>query len=342
MPLKRIRVVVVDDSLVMREAIAAGLSEDKGLEVVGRASNPYEARDMIVDLEPDVLTLDVEMPRMNGIEFLKLLMPQYPMPVVVVSSLSNIVFEALNAGAVDFVAKPGARSSREVNAFIQELIVKIKIASLAKVAHMKRPVSAERIAGSRGDPSTLIAVGASTGGTEATLQVLKAFPPDMPGVVIVQHMPPVFTKMYAERLNASCLMQVKEAQDGDVVEAGRAFVASGDMHMKVVRERGAYRIRCFPGEKVSGHCPSVDVLFDSVADAARRKAIGVILTGMGADGAKGLLKMRKAGAFTLGQDEKSSVVYGMPMVAFNIGAVARQAALEDIPKLIQEHLEDRA
>lgn len=343
MPIKRIRVIVVDDSLVMREAIAAGLAEDKGLEVVGRASNPYEARDMIVDLEPDVLTLDVEMPRMNGIEFLKLLMPQYPMPVVVVSSMSNIVFEALNAGAVDFVAKPGARSPREVNAFIQELVVKIKIASLAKVSHMKRPVSAERISGCcSGAARTLIAIGASTGGTEATLQVLKAFPPDMPGVVIVQHMPPVFTRMYAERLNGVCLMQVKEAQDGDVVEAGRAFVAPGDMHMRVILDHGVYRIRCQAGEKVSGHCPSVDVLFDSVADAAKKNAIGVILTGMGSDGAKGLLKMRKSGAFTLGQDEKSCVVYGMPMVAFNIGAVARQAALEDMPKLIQEHLENRA
>jgi two-component system chemotaxis response regulator CheB len=325
----------------MRETIAAGLSEDPGLEVVGKASNPYEARDVIVELEPDVLTLDVEMPRMNGIEFLRLLMPQYPMPVVVVSSLSNIVFEALNAGAVDFVAKPGARSSREIKAFIQELIVKIKIASLAKVSHMKRHAQAERIAGGRSDAKTLIAIGASTGGTEATLQVLKAFPPDMPGVVIVQHMPPVFTKMYAERLNGACLMQVKEAQDGDVVDTGRAFVAPGDMHMKLVLDHGVYRIRCFAGEKVSGHCPSVDVLFDSVADTAKRNAIGVILTGMGADGAKGLMKMRKAGAFTIGQDEKSCVVYGMPMVAYNIGAVARQAALEDIPALIQEHLENR-
>jgi two-component system, chemotaxis family, protein-glutamate methylesterase/glutaminase len=339
MPMKRIRVIVVDDSLMMREAIAAGLAEDAGLKVVGKASDPYEARDMIVDLEPDVLTLDVEMPRMNGIDFLKLLMPQYPMPVVVVSSLSNIVFEALNAGAVDFVAKPGARSSREVNAFIQELVVKIKIASLAKVAHMKRPAPEKRIAGKNSCNKMLIAIGASTGGTEATLQVLKSFPPDMPGTLIVQHMPPVFTKMYADRLNGACLMQVKEAQDGDVVSQGMAFVAPGDRQMKVVMDKGVYRIRCFEGEKVSGHCPSVDVLFDSVADATKKSGIGVILTGMGADGSKGLLKMRKAGAMTIGQDEKTSVVYGMPMVAFNIGAVVRQAALEDIPGLIQDYLD---
>lgn len=342
MPVKKIKVLVVDDSLVMREAIAMGLAADSGLEVVGKASDPYEARDMIVDLEPDVLTLDVEMPRMNGIDFLKLLMPQYPMPVVVVSSLSGIVFEAMNAGAVDFVAKPGARSQRELNAFIQELVVKIKIASMAKVSHMKKGGSQQRIAGGRCCDHGIIAIGASTGGTEATLQVLKAFSPDMPGTVIVQHMPPVFTRLYAERLNSICLMTVKEAQDGDVVAAGQAFIAPGDRQMKVVLENGVYRIRCYAGEKVSGHCPSVDVLFDSVADAARHNAIGVILTGMGADGAKGLLKMKKAGAFTIGQDEKSCVVYGMPMVAYNLGAVTRQASLDDIPAIIQEQMEKQS
>jgi two-component system, chemotaxis family, protein-glutamate methylesterase/glutaminase len=337
---KRIRILVVDDSLMMREAIAGGLSKDEGLEVVGKASDPFEARDMIVELEPDVLTLDVEMPRMNGIDFLKQLMPQYPMPVVVVSSLSNIVFEALKAGAVDFVAKPGARPTSDLNTFIQEMAVKVKIASLAKVAHMKKIAPAEsRIESFRGNAKTLIAIGASTGGTEATLAVLKTFPQDMPGTVIVQHMPPVFTRMYAERLNASCLMQVSEAQDGDLVEQGKAFVAPGDRQMRVMRDgNGSYRLKCFEGEKVSGHCPSVDVLFDSVADAAKKNAIGVILTGMGADGAKGLLKMRKNGAFTIGQDEKTAVVYGMPMVAFNIGAVAQQAALEEIPGIIREHL----
>jgi two-component system chemotaxis response regulator CheB len=339
--MKRIRVLVVDDSLMMREAIARGLEADAGLEVVGKASNPYEARDMIVELEPDVLTLDVEMPRMNGIDFLKLLMPQYPMPVVVVSSMSNIVFGALDAGAVDFVEKPGARSTRDMNSFLQELVVKIKIASLAKVSHMKRGAQSDRIAVSRGCNNVIIAIGASTGGTEATLQVLKSFPPDMPGTVIVQHMPPVFTRMYAERLNATCLMQVQEARDGDVVCEGQAFVAPGDRQMSVVLDKGVYRIRCHPGEKVSGHCPSVDVLFDSVADAAKKRAIGVILTGMGADGAKGLLKMRKAGAMTIGQDEKTSVVYGMPMAAHTIGAVVRQAPLEEIPAIIQDCLANK-
>jgi two-component system chemotaxis response regulator CheB len=336
---KRIRVLVVDDSLMMREAIAAGLGRDENLEVVGRAADPYEARDRIVELEPDVLTLDVEMPRMNGIEFLKRLMPQYPLPVVVVSSLSSTVFEALNAGAVDFVAKPGARPGVGMDAFLQELAVKVKIASMAKVAHMKRTAPQGGAGSVQGSPRALIAIAASTGGTEATLQVLRAFPQDMPSVLIVQHMPPVFTKMYAERLDASCPMRVREASDGDIAERGHAYVAPGDMQMRVIWDGAAYRIHCWAGEKVSGHCPSADVLFDSAADAARSEAVGVILTGMGADGARGLLKMRRSGAFTVGQDEATSVVYGMPMAAQNIGAVACQAALEDIPEILLKHFE---
>ncbi len=337
---KAIRVLVVDDSLLMREAIAAGLAKDSGIEVVGKASDPYEARDRIVELEPDVLTLDVEMPRMNGIEFLRHLMPQYPLPVVVVSSLSSAVFDALNAGAVDYVTKPQAKTPRDMDHFIQELAVKIKIASMAKVKHLKRAPATERIQTMRtvSDERRIIAIGASTGGTEATLQVLKAFPPDMPGTLIVQHMPPVFTRMYAERLNGACLMQVREAQDGDEVKPGLALVAPGDRQMRLVLDRGVYRVTCKPGEKVSGHCPSVDVLFESVAETAKGKAIGVILTGMGADGARGLMKMRRAGAYTLGQDEKSCVVYGMPAVAWDSGAVMRQGSPDAIPGLIQEYL----
>lgn len=339
MPKKRIRVLVVDDSLMMREAIAAGLSKDENLEVVGRAADPYEARDLIVELMPDVLTLDVEMPRMNGIEFLKRLMPQHPLPVVVVSSLSSTVFEALNAGAVDFVAKPGARQGADMDAFMQELAVKVKIASMAKVAHMKRAPAQGEAGRVRGNPRALVAIAASTGGTEATLQVLRAFPQDMPPVLIVQHMPPVFTRMYAERLDACCPMKVREAQDGDIAAQGQAFVAPGDRQMRVLWDGSAYRVHCWAGEKVSGHCPSADVLFDSVADAARADAVGVILTGMGADGARGLLKMRRSGAFTVGQDEATSVVYGMPMAAWNIGAVERQAALEEIPAMLLGHFE---
>ena len=206
---------------------------------------------------------------------------------------------------------------------------------------MKRSESRERtLASIGGNANTLIAIGASTGGTEAILQVLKSFPQNMPGVVIVQHMPAVFTKMYAERLNNACLVEVREAVNGDAITQGKALIApGGDRQLTVMADRGAYRVRLQEGEKVSGHCPSVDVLFDSVANAAKKHAIGVILTGMGADGAKGLLKMRKNGAFTIGQDEKSSVVYGMPMVAYNIGAVQRQAPLEDISTLIFDQLQ---
>ncbi len=337
---KKIRVLVVDDSLVMREYIAQGLSQDSGIEVVGKAADPFEARDMIQDLEPDVLTVDVEMPRMNGIEFLRQLMPQYPLPVVVVSSLSNAVFDAMGAGAVDFVTKPMAKSPRDMQAFVQEMVVKIKIASTAKVGHLKRTDSRDdntMRAGAAAD--TLIAIGASTGGTEAIYSILKTFPRDMPGVIIVQHMPPVFTRLYAERLNNSCAMEVREAQDGDAITRGLALVApGGDRQLRVVNQGGAYRVRLTEEAKVSGHCPSVDVLFDSVADAAKKKAVGILLTGMGADGARGLLKMRRNGAYTIGQDEKSSVVYGMPMVAWNMGAVTKQAALEDIPRVLEAYL----
>ncbi len=337
---KKIRVLVVDDSLVMREYIAQGLSQDSGIEVVGKAADPFEARDMIQDLEPDVLTVDVEMPRMNGIEFLRQLMPQHPLPVVVVSSLSNAVFDAMGAGAVDFVTKPMAKSPRDMQAFVQEMVVKIKIASTAKVGHLKRADSrAENTMRAGAAADTLIAIGASTGGTEAIYSILKTFPRDMPGVIIVQHMPPVFTRLYSERLNNSCAMEVREAQDGDAITRGLALVApGGDRQLRVVIQRGVYRVRLTEEAKVSGHCPSVDVLFDSVADAVKKKAVGILLTGMGSDGARGLLKMRRNGAYTIGQDEKSSVVYGMPMVAWNMGAVTKQAALEDIPRVLEAYL----
>lgn len=337
---KKIRVLVVDDSIVFREALARGIAEDFGIEVVGTASDPYMARDKILELEPDVLTLDVEMPKMNGIEFLRKLMPQYPLPVVVVSAISSNVFDALDAGAVDFVTKPSVRNAGGLNTFINELIIKIKIASTAKVGHFKigstslqTPLSAAVVRG-----NTIIAIGASTGGTEAIYSVVKAFPRDTPGVIIVQHMPAVFTRMYAERLNNSCTMQVKEAEDGDIVQAGRVLIAQGDYHMELKKDSGSYYVKCFKGEKVSGHCPSVDVLFNSTATAAGKDAIGVILTGMGSDGAKGLQSMKRKGAYTIGQDEKTCVVYGMPMVAYNIGAVEKQMPLDSIPKAIFEYL----
>lgn len=337
---KKIKVLVVDDSIVFRETIARGIAEDFGIEVVGAASDPFMARDKILEFEPDVLTLDVEMPKMNGIEFLRKLMPQYPLPVVVVSAVSSNVFDALDAGAVDFVTKPNLRNAAGFNAFINELIIKIKIASIAKLGHFKREsISIKAPSSSDGfKEDNIIAIGASTGGTEAIYSVIKAFPRNTPGVVVVQHMPPVFTRMYAERLNNSCAMEVKEAENGDVLQAGRVLIAPGDYHMELKKDRGNFYVKCFKGEKVNGHCPSVDVLFNSVAASAGENAIGVILTGMGNDGAKGLLNMRKKGAYTIGQDEKSSIVYGMPMVAFNIGGVERQVPLNGVSNAVFEYL----
>lgn len=339
--IKKIRVLIVDDSLLFRETLAKEIGKDFSIEVVGTAEDPFVARDKILELEPDVVTLDVEMPKMDGIEFLKKLMPQYPLPVIVVSATGSNVFDALNAGAVDFVAKPDFKKPGGMSSFLNELIIKIKIASTAKVGGYKKEyVPAKFGTGNASSKNEkIIAIGASTGGTEAIYQLIKAFPRDMPGIVIVQHMPPIFTKMYADRLNNTCKLAVKEAENGDMVRPGSAIVAAGDFHMEVVHGNEGYFVRCKHGEKVSGHCPSVDVLFESVATAAGKNGIGIILTGMGSDGAKGLLAMKRRGAFTIGQDEKTSIVYGMPMVAYNIGAVANQLPLDRIPQFVCDYLE---
>lgn len=339
MPARKIRVLVVDDSLLFRDFLAKGIAQDPAMEVVATAANAFEARDAIEEHVPDVMALDVEMPRMNGIEFLRRLIPQYPMPVVVVSAVTENVFDALKAGAVDFVSKPEARSSDVLQSFINEIVVKLKIASMAKVGDLKRSGIAQTQKSAIADKTqkrtrSLVAIGASTGGTEAIYDVVKAFDRNGPPIVIVQHMPPIFTTMYAKRLNQSCQMEVREAKDGDIVQSGLVLIAPGDNHMKLVKNGQGYQVKCFTGDKVSGHCPSVDVLFESVAKAAGADAVGVILTGMGRDGATGLLRMREAGAYTIGQDEETSVVYGMPMVAFNIGAVCQQAPLDRIVEWI--------
>lgn len=329
---QRIKVLIVDDSLVFRESLSREIAKDPDIEVVGTATDPYMARDLIIKLKPDVLTLDVEMPKMNGIEFLKKLMPQYPLPVIVVSSVSQNVLDALDAGAVEFVTKPNVTRPGGMASFVNELIIKIKIASTAKVGNLKRDYTPSHPITNQGvdTMNTVIAIGASTGGTDAIHAVISALPRDMPPIIIVQHMPPVFTKLYAERLNNTCELEVKEAEDGDALKPGRVLIAPGNYQMRLAKRGGAYIVRCTQEEKVSGHCPSVDVLFDSVADIAGKQSIGVILTGMGRDGANGLLKMKKKGAYTIGQDEKTSIVYGMPMVAFNIGGVERQLPLDRI------------
>ena len=333
--MRQIRVLVVEDSMLFRELLVQNLNADPAIQVVATARDPFEARDAILAYQPDVMTLDVELPRMDGIEFLRKLMPQYPLPVVVISSLTEKVFDALNAGAVDFVAKPSAVNQAQIEAFIKnELLVKIKIASVAKVSRWKRNIpETEAKPVVAGNKDVVVAIGASTGGTEAIAAVLKEFGTDIPGVVLVQHMPQGFTQMYANRLNEECRVRVKEAKSGDIVRPGQVLVApGGDQHMQLVKINGTYQVVLKNAPKVNGHCPSVDVLFDSVAKVAGKKAIGIILTGMGGDGAKGLLEMRKAGARTIGQDESTCIVYGMPKVAYDLGAVEYQEKLSEIAR----------
>lgn len=361
---KKIKVLIIDDSLVFCRFLSTELAKaDSNIEIVGYSMNPYDALTKIPTLRPDVITLDVEMPKVNGIEFLKELLPKHLLPVILVSSLNVSVFDALSGGAVDFVKKPDMSRNYTTSAFLSNLVSKISIASNAHVklpaglqsSNLRttggaRPVASQAVGASPLLQTRLtapglklnnmvIAIGASTGGTEATLEVLKQLPGDIPGIVITQHMPEGFTKMYAERLNRLCKMEVREAQNGDMIKRGLALIApGGDQQMKIVRSGNAYVARLFPGDKVNGHRPSVDVLFDSVAAEVKGNAVGIILTGMGQDGAKGLLKMRHAGAYTIGQDKESCVVYGMPMVAQQIGAVCLQSSCGNISHVLLKHL----
>lgn len=333
--MKKIRVLVVEDSLVFRGLLVKSLNQDEAIEVVATASDPFDARDKIIEYEPDVMTLDIELPKMSGLEFLRKLMPQYPLPVVVISALSEKVFDAMKAGAVDFVAKPMVSDKLLLQNFLEnELPVKVKVASTAKVSRYKnRPVDANVQRNTGASNVSVVAIGASTGGTEAIAEVIKDFAPDIPGTVIVQHMPSGFTNMYANRLNNQCRVTVREAKNGDVITPGLVLIApGGDEQMTVVKAGDRLQVSLKKGPKVSGHCPSVDVLFDSVANVVKDKAIGIILTGMGGDGAKGLKAMRDAGARTVGQDESTCVVYGMPKVANDLGAVMYQEKIQDIAK----------
>lgn len=346
--IKKIRVLIVDDSLLFRKVLIDKLSQYSYIEIAGYAVDAYDALNKIPSLKPDVMTLDVEMPKLNGIEFVKQLIPKHPIPVILVSSLNLNVFEALSAGAVDFVRKPDMAQQSSISGFIGELANKISIASRANVrtatarpAVPASPLAMPSFSSTSRSPrldNVIIALGASTGGTEATLTVLKALPADTPGIVVVQHMPVGFTKMYAERLNRLCNMEVREAKNGDRIKRGQVLIAPGDLQMKVVKIGTYYTVNCFPGEKVSGHRPSVDVLFNSMAETVKQNGVGIIMTGMGSDGANGLCKMRKNGAYTIGQNKESCVVYGMPMVAHNLGGVCIQASSENIPGILRRYL----
>ena len=339
----KIRLMIIDDSLFFRTFLTQRLGRDPGIEIVGNFGDPIEAATHIQALRPDVIALDMEMPKMRGNEFLRTVMPKHPnVKTVVISALSSNVFDAMQAGAIDFVGKPGSRPGFDENHFVQEIIQKVKVAADAHIirqgASPARPsastftkVTPGRSIITGATSKSIIAIGASTGGTEAIIEVIKNFPANTPGVVIVQHMPPVFTKMYAERVNKIGAMSAREAQNGDRVERGTILIApGGDQHMHLRQDANGYFVYLATGAKVSGHCPSVDVLFESVSKIAGRNAVGVILTGMGADGARGLTAMKKAGAHTIGQDENSCVVYGMPMVAYNMGGVSEQLPLSSI------------
>jgi two-component system chemotaxis response regulator CheB len=326
-----LRVLVVDDSAVVRELLSRELSKDPQIEVVGTAIDPYNARDKIVELSPDVLTLDVEMPRMDGITFLRKLMRHHPMPVIVLSSLTatgtQTAIDALSAGAVDVMCKPG--SSLSVEGCGAELIKKIKIAGRTTVSAIVNDAPPKRLS-MTATTDRIVALGASTGGVQALTEVLTSLPANAPGIVIVQHMPARFTASFAERLNKICEVEVKEAADGDTVSTGRVLLAPGGMHTLLRRSGARYYVEVKDGPEVFHQKPSVEILFNSVAKYAGANAIGAILTGMGADGAKGLLKMREAGAYTIAQDEASCIVFGMPMEAIKCGAAQVVRPLSEI------------
>jgi len=336
---EKIKVLIVDDSAIVRKILTEQLSKEPDIEVVGTAPDPYIARDKIVQLRPDVVLLDIEMPRMDGITFLKKLMKYYPLPVIIVSSLapkgSRLAIEALEIGAVEVMCKPGGPYS--VGDMITDLVQKIKAA--AKIKHIERKKPIENTGPKLSiDSSALdttnkvIAIGSSTGGTEALRKILPQFPPNSPGMVIVQHMPPGFTTAFANRLNELSQIKVKEAENGDSVIPGLALLAPGNYHMLLRRSGAKYFVEIKDGPRVHYQRPAVDVLFNSVAKAAGPNAIGVILTGMGADGAKGLLEMKRAGAKTIAQDERSCVVFGMPKEAIKLGAVDKVLPLHKIPE----------
>ena len=350
-----IRVLVVDDSALVRKILGTILDEDPGIEVVGAASNPYQAREKIKQLNPDVLTLDVEMPRMDGITFLRNLMRLRPMPVVMVSSLTangaNVTLEALEIGAVDFIQKPRSDVQRGLEEYGVVLKEKVKAAAAARVARAPSTASARRpvVSAKATGPATsyrstdcIIAIGASTGGTEALREVLTRMPADSPGIVIAQHIPEAFSGPFAERMNRMSAVEVCEARDGQSIRRGHVYIAPGGKHLRVIKDGAHYRCGLGTDSPVNRHRPSVDVLFNSVAENVAGSAVGAILTGMGKDGAAGLLAMRRAGMPTMAQDERTSVIWGMPGAAVEMGGAEEVLPLGDIPQALADRAQERA
>ncbi len=345
--MKKISVLVIDDSALIRKLLTEIINSQPDMEVIGAAPDPFVAREMIRTLNPDVLTLDVEMPRMDGLEFLEKLMRLRPMPVVMVSTLtergSEITFRALELGAIDFVAKPKMDIRHGLEAYGSEIASKIRAASTARVRRLE-PNGAIKERASHTplhygiSTEKLIIIGASTGGTEAIKEVLAHLPPDCPGILIAQHMPEGFTRSFAERLDRLCKIRVKESEGGERVLPGHAYIAPGHSHLLLKKNGANYVTELSQADPVNRHRPSVDVLFQSAAQCAGRNAVGVILTGMGKDGAAGMLTMRQAGAYNLAQDEASCVVFGMPREAISIGAVDEVVSLKDMAGRILSRL----
>ena len=360
---RKIKVLIVDDSAIVRKLLSEAVAGEPDLEVIGTAPDPYIARDKILSLKPDVLTLDIEMPRMDGLTFLRRIMHFHPMPVIIISSLGQAscqaALDALRYGAVEVLAKPGGPYS--VGELRSSLAGKIRAAAAARIkrveaafapspapaAAMSEPSSAAPVAVELYHPpltvppfhsSTLIAIGSSTGGTEALKEVLTKLPATTPGIVITQHIPPVFSRAFANRLNDLCAMEVKEAEDGDLVGPGRVLIAPGNFHMLVRRSHEGYKVQVKDGPQVCYQRPSADVMFSSAAEAAGKHVVGVILTGMGSDGAQGMLKMKRAGATNIAQDEASCVVFGMPKEAIKLGGVDRVVPLPNIAGAILQEV----
>ena len=341
-----IRVLIVDDAPLVRKMLRTGLAQAEDLAVVGTACDPFEARDLIAKLRPDVMTLDIEMPKMDGLEFLRRLMPQFPIPTVIVSSLSpkgsRMAIDALAAGAVDVIGKPNGDLGYRLAQMMAELRIRVRNAARVDRALLRCrvPTIPRSVPRPHFVPATgrVIGIGASTGGTEALFEVLQRLPANAPPIVVVQHMPPGFTKALAERLDSQVPLSVVEAVHGARLEVGRVLLAPAGKQCRVVRVGDSYQLAISTAPAVEGHCPSVDVLLGSMARGVGKSGVGVILTGMGRDGATGLKEMRDAGARTIGQDEATCVVYGMPKVAFQLGGVEQQVPLKRVADAIVEAL----
>lgn len=353
---EKIRVLVVDDSSVIRMMFTKILNADPGIEVVGSAPDPYVAREKLVELKPDVMTLDIEMPRMDGVTFLEAVMKHMPTRTIVISSLSTknsaLALRAMEVGAIDVMAKPALDISHSLESLRHELVDRVKAVARARLIigtrsadrPQRTPTHAPPVRRESLERTThqVLAIASSTGGTEALKNILPHLPSDLPGTVIVQHMPPVFTRTFADALAAMCPFEVREAQDGDDVLPGRVLLAPGNFHMEIVRSGGYYRVKLHQEPHLHGVRPAADYLMKSVARYAGSNAIGVVLTGMGRDGAAGLLEMKKAGAYTIAQDEASCVVYGMPKEAVDAGAVDRVLSLGSIAGELMNQFKRRA